>query len=130
MAASGATGHLLAGAAEQAELRRSALIAIRAAATEFRLRERYSGRGPGDAGMQLVRAIEELGREARCAGAEMTTYTEFRRLYPAVRCFNRYTSEERSNVASSRRAGFRQRSSVRNAAAFGAVFDDNRLQIT
>lgn len=40
------------------------------------------------------------------------TYEEFRKAYPATRCFQRYTSEQRATIRSSHRAGHRQREAV------------------
>lgn len=40
------------------------------------------------------------------------TYQEFRKAYPATRCFERYSSEERANHAASHRLGRRQREAV------------------
>jgi len=39
-------------------------------------------------------------------------YIEFRKSHPAVRCFQRYTSEERANISASIRSGHRQREAV------------------
>ena len=40
------------------------------------------------------------------------TYAEFRKTHPAIRSFLRYGVDERSNRASSRRMGHRQREAV------------------
>lgn len=40
------------------------------------------------------------------------TYQDFRRQHPATRCFQRYTSEQRADLAASFRLGPRQRAAV------------------
>lgn len=40
------------------------------------------------------------------------TYDEFRKLHPATRCFQRYTSEQRADHAASFRLGWRKRQAV------------------
>jgi hypothetical protein len=41
--------------------------------------------------------------------APAPSYQEFRKLHPAVRCWNPYSAENRANRAASFRLGFRQR---------------------
>lgn len=63
----------------------------------------------------VPRAAPHLRRDARVdvdSSAAKMTYADFRKAHPAVRCFQKHTSEQRATLASSHRLSQQQRQSV------------------